>query len=186
MKQRRGLLLILLAAALLSALFASLGTWQLQRMEWKHALIARIETRAYAAPVPAPMAQDWPAIQAAPQDYEYGTETQSADGSRAAYIKAKPGSQGKGFGTLMQMVSADEYRGGRWKLSARLRTADAHKAQMWMRVDGPDQSMKAFDNMDDRPITGDTDWKRYEIVLDVPSDSIAVAFGFFLFGSGQV
>lgn len=71
MKARRGLLLILLAAALLSALFASLGTWQLQRMEWKQALIARIEARAHAAPASAPALQAWPAIQAAPQDYEY-------------------------------------------------------------------------------------------------------------------
>jgi hypothetical protein len=27
---------------------------------------------------------------------------------------------------------------------------------------------------------------RYEIVLDVPQDSVAVAFGFFLFGGGEV
>ena len=88
--------------------------------------------------------------------------------------------------TKSRLQYADEYRGGRWKLSARIRTADAHKAQMWMRVDGPGGTMKAFDNMDDRPITGDTGWKRYEIVLDVPADSTAVAFGFFLFGGGQV
>ena len=128
----------------------------------------------------------WMVAGNAPQDYEYGTEVQPADGSRAAFIKSKPAAEGKGFGTLMQMVGADEYRGGRWKLSARIRTADAHKAQMWMRVDGPGGTMKAFDNMDDRPITGDSGWKRYEIVLDVPADSTAVAFGFFLFGGGQV
>ena len=145
------------------------------------ALIAGVSLAASAAP-PA----GWMVAGNAPQDYEYGTEVQPADGSRAAFIKSKPASEGKGFGTLMQMVGADEYRGGRWKLSARIRTADAHKAQMWMRVDGPGGTMKAFDNMDDRPITGDSGWKRYEIVLDVPADSTAVAFGFFLFGGGQV
>src|SRR6185503_17730534 len=96
------------------------------------ALIAGVSLAASAAP-PA----GWMVAGNAPQDYEYGTEVQPADGSRAAFIKSKPASEGKGFGTLMQMVGADEYRGGRWKLSARIRTADAHKAQMWMRVDGP-------------------------------------------------
>lgn len=145
------------------------------------ALLAAVSLAASAAP-PA----GWMVAGNAPQDYEYGTEVQPADGSHAAYIKSKPSAEGKGFGTLMQMVGADEYRGGRWKLSARIRTADANKAQMWMRVDGPGNTMKAFDNMDDRPITGNSGWKRYEIVLEVPADSTAVAFGFFLFGGGQV
>jgi hypothetical protein len=86
----------------------------------------------------------------------------------------------------MQMFAADDYRGGRWKLTARMRTKDAKKAQLWMRVDGPDRKMNAFDNMNDRPASGDSDWRRYEIVLDVAPDSVAVAFGFFLEGSGQV
>ena len=145
------------------------------------ALIASLSLGASAAAPPG-----WMVAGNAPQDYEYGTEAQAGDGSRSAFIKAKPSAEGKGFGTLMQMVSADAYRGSRWKLSARMRTDQAHKAQMWMRVDGPDNTMKAFDNMDDRPVTGNTDWKRYEIVLDVPPDSTGVAFGFFLFGTGQV
>ena len=60
-----------------------------------------------------------------------------ATASKSAFIKAETiEPKGDGFGTLMQMISADEYRGGRWKLTARMRTEDAHKAQMWMRVDG--------------------------------------------------
>lgn len=35
-------------------LLVSLGVWQLQRLEWKRELIARVEQRAYAPPVPAP------------------------------------------------------------------------------------------------------------------------------------
>ena len=145
------------------------------------ALLAGLSLAASAAAPPG-----WMVAGNAPQDYEYGTESKAEDGSRSAFIKAKSSADGKGFGTLMQMISAGEYRGGRWKLSARMRTDGAHKAQMWMRVDGPDNAMKAFDNMDDRPVTGDTGWKTYEIVLDVPQDSVAVAFGFFLFGDGEV
>ncbi|HEU5135111.1 MAG TPA: hypothetical protein VFU13_08215 [Steroidobacteraceae bacterium] len=129
----------------------------------------------------------WMVAGSAPGDYEFGTEdAKAADGSKSAYIKSKPDAKGSGFGTLMQMFAADDYRGGRWKLTARMRTEDATKAQLWMRVDGPDNKMNAFDNMDDRPATGDSEWKRYEVVLDVAPDSVAVAFGFFLFGGGQV
>ncbi len=98
----------------------------------------------------------WMVAGNAPKDYDFGTDVQAADGSKSAFIKAKASAASSGFGTLMQMVSADEYRGGRWKLSARMRTDDAIKAQMWMRVDGPNAAMYAFDNMDDRPVSGDT------------------------------
>jgi hypothetical protein len=42
------------------------------------------------------------------------------------------------------------------------------------------------DNMDSRPITNTADWRRYEIVLDVPQSATSIAFGFFLWGSGTV
>jgi hypothetical protein len=123
----------------------------------------------------------------APANYEFGIDAEnSTDGSNSAFIKAKAEAKQTGFGTLMQMFSAEDYRGGRWKLSARMRTVDATKAQLWMRVDGPDRKINAFDNMDDRPVSGDSEWRRYEVVLDVAPDSIAVAFGFFLMGGGQV
>ena len=56
-----------------------------------------------------------------------------------------------------------------------------------MRVDGAkkDETL-AFDNMQDRAIKGTTDWKKYEIVLDVPENSEMVAFGLLLSGKGQV
>lgn len=129
----------------------------------------------------------WIVAGSAPKDYEFDTDAvQVAGGQKSAHIKGKPGAAESGFGTLMQMFAADEYRGGRWKLSARMRTQDARKAQLWMRVDGPDQKMHGFDNMDDRPVTGTSEWSLYEIVLDVPKDSVAIAFGFFLSGRGEV
>ncbi|RCW72777.1 SURF1 family protein [Pseudorhodoferax soli] len=71
MRPARGLLWVLLAAALLSAVFVALGTWQVQRLGWKKGLIARTEARVSAAPVAPPDLRAWPAIQAAPVDFEY-------------------------------------------------------------------------------------------------------------------
>lgn len=51
-------------SALLATAFAgfvALGVWQLQRMAWKHALIARVEARIHAVPMAPPHAT-WPTV----------------------------------------------------------------------------------------------------------------------------
>jgi hypothetical protein len=129
----------------------------------------------------------WIVAGSAPKDFEFSRDSNEAwQGHNSALIAAKPGVVSNGFGTLMQTISAENYRGGRWRLSGYLKTADAARAQMWMRVDATDRSVVSFDNMDARPITGTTDWTRYEIVLNVPSNSADVAFGFLLTQSGKV
>ncbi|WP_343061317.1 SURF1 family protein [Novosphingobium flavum] len=40
--------------AVLTAVFVLLGLWQVQRMGWKHALIAKVDARIHAAPVSLP------------------------------------------------------------------------------------------------------------------------------------
>jgi hypothetical protein len=47
-----------------------------------------------------------------------------------------------------------------------------------MRVDKESKHV-AFDNMHDRPITGSSDWKKYDVVLDVPQDSTGISFGYY-------
>jgi hypothetical protein len=129
----------------------------------------------------------WVVAGSAPQNYEFSRDSSATRNSRySASIAAKPGVSSTGFGTLMQMISAENYRGGRWRLSAWLKTSNATRAQLWMRVDGSDHKAVAFDNMDARPITGTTEWTRHEIVLDVPPDSADIAFGFLLTQAGKV
>ncbi len=41
-------------------LFVGLGIWQIERLQWKLALIARVDARVHAAPVPAPGRNEWP------------------------------------------------------------------------------------------------------------------------------
>ncbi|MCY9516622.1 helix-turn-helix domain-containing protein [Paenibacillus apiarius] len=57
---------------------------------------------------------------------------------------------------------------------------------LWMRVDGKDEEVLSFDNMEGRPIQGTTEWALYSIVLDVPLHAEAIAFGAFLCGPGHV
>ena len=61
------------------------------------------------------------------------------------------------------------------------------KAGLWLRVDGANSGKSlAFDNMHDRSVTGNTDWKKYEIVLDVPLNASKIAYGALLAGTGQI
>jgi hypothetical protein len=87
----------------------------------------------------------------------------------------------------MQRFKADRFRDTRLRLSAYIRTAEVESwAALWMRVDGPDDETLAFDNMQDRPISGTLDWRLFRIVLDVPETAAVVAFGLLLEGSGRV
>lgn len=59
-------------AALLTLAFAgfcALGIWQLQRLEWKRELIARVEARVHAPPVAAPGPAQWPELNARNSEY---------------------------------------------------------------------------------------------------------------------
>lgn len=55
------ILLATLVVAMVAGLVA-LGVWQLQRRTWKLALIAQVEARLAAVPVPAPGPERWPRI----------------------------------------------------------------------------------------------------------------------------
>ncbi len=59
----------LLFVALAFAGFVALGLWQVQRLHWKHALVARVDSRIHAAAVPAPARARWPAVTAESDEY---------------------------------------------------------------------------------------------------------------------
>jgi hypothetical protein len=121
-----------------------------------------------------------------PQNYEMGTDTAvKHSGNASAYIKFI-GAKAEGFGTLMQTFTADNYRGKRVRMSAWMKTENAASAQLWMRVDGLETRMLGFDNMNNRAVTGTTEWKRYEITLDVPGNAVDIAFGTLAAGKGQL
>jgi erythromycin esterase len=113
-------------------------------------------------------------------EYAIGLDTKTfKSGGAAAFIRADKAGQGA---VLTQMVAPGEMAGKRVRFSAQVKTKGADPgAGLWMRVDNPDGS-PSFDNMNDRRVTGDTDWAKQEIVLDVPADATGIAFGIILFG----
>lgn len=112
------------------------------------------------------------------------------DAEDAAFIHSE-GKEPVGFGTLMRSLQPDPYRGERLEMTASLRTRDvAHRAGLWLRVDGPARSghepLLRFDDMSGRPIRGTTEWARHRIVLDVPRNAAGIAYGILLHGPGDI
>jgi WD40 repeat protein len=128
------------------------------------------------------LAEGWSG--AASDDYEKALDTTVRHGGRASVrIKSKVPAP-TGFGGVAQTFRADDYRGKRLRLSGYVKTKDAEKgAWLWMGLGC--ETEYVLDKMHDRLITGTRDWKRYDIVLDVPKDAYNIRFGVSLTGAGQ-
>ena len=129
--------------------------------------------------------QNWFPAGSHPQDYYMGGDPMVSQGAEnSGYIKSKV-SEIDGFGTWMTQIKADTYLGKEIRLSAFVKTKDVDTwVGLWMRVDGNETTL-SFDNMEDRPITGTSDWRKYEIVLDVPEGSSSIYYGILLAGTGE-
>jgi surfeit locus 1 family protein len=100
------LVVLVACAALAFAGFVALGTWQLRRLQWKLALIERVEQRAHAAPVPAPGPDRWPDVSVLSDEYRRVRVTGS-------YL----------YGLTAKVQAATELGSGYWLLTP-LRQAD--------------------------------------------------------------
>lgn len=86
----------------LVAVFAALGTWQVQRLFWKLDLIARVEARIHAEPVPAPSGT----IDAAEDEYRRVTATGLFDHAKSVLVQAVT-ERGAGFWVVTPLRQAD-------------------------------------------------------------------------------
>jgi hypothetical protein len=96
--------------------------------------------------------------------FEIGLDSdEKHSGTRSAYIKSVV-SKPTEFGELSQTFVTNNYFGKRIKMSAWVKSRlTSGTTQLWIRVDGEWTTDKpgCFDNMEDRPITGDTNWSQY-------------------------
>ncbi|HEV7247033.1 MAG TPA: SURF1 family protein [Shinella sp.] len=92
---------------LLVAVFLALGTWQVQRLFWKLDLIARVESRVHAEPVPAPGRAEWPAISPEKDEYRRVTATGLFQHDKTVLVQAVT-ERGAGFWVLTPLRLPDE------------------------------------------------------------------------------
>jgi surfeit locus 1 family protein len=64
-------IVLAVCAALLFTGFAALGTWQVYRLQWKLALIERVDQRVHAAAIPAPAPDCWAQVSAENDEYRH-------------------------------------------------------------------------------------------------------------------
>lgn len=133
--------------------------------------------------------EGWFKAGSSPKSYDIGIENKVGNaGENAAYIKSNQENV-NGFGTIMQNFSAEKYLNKRVRFSGYIKSKNvAESAGLWMRIDGKENPTKplGFDNMENRPIKGTNNWKKYDVVLDVPSNSNLINIGILLAGTGEV
>ena len=123
-----------------------------------------------------------------PESYNIGIEKSKAqNGRKSAFLMSNYAAADQ-FGTLMQSCDAKEYTGKKIKMSGFIKSENVIDwSGMWLRIDSTHNSTsKYLDNMKNRQIKGNTDWTKYEIILDVPENSYSMNFGILLAGSGKV
>jgi surfeit locus 1 family protein len=117
------LVLLLLAVTLFAGLLA-LGVWQLQRLQWKLALIDRIEQRVHAAPVAPPGPSQWLTINRESNEYSRVQVTGRFDHNRATLVRAST-ELGRGFWVVTPLQTST----GFWVLVNRGFVASADSEQ---------------------------------------------------------
>lgn len=104
-----------------------------------------------------------------------------------AHVRAVAGATTDKFGTYMDTISAVSYRGKRVRLRGVVETSNVTgSAGLWLRVDGADKKMLAFDNMGKRRLEGTRPPSEQSVVLDVANEANEIAFGVLISGEGEV
>lgn len=95
-----------IGAALLFAVFAALGTWQVKRLFWKLDLIERVDQRVSAPAVAAPGPAQWPSLNTADDEYRHVQARGTFLHERETLVQAVT-VMGSGFWVLTPLRLAD-------------------------------------------------------------------------------
>jgi AraC-like DNA-binding protein len=123
------------------------------------------------------------------KSYEISTDHENSyHGANTILIKSRPIKLEFGtFYTIMQQFKATNYIGKRIRFSGYIRSEVALGwGGLWMRINNNTSGILKLDNMQNRPIKGNTDWNYYSIVLDVPENSSIINIGVLLNGTGKL
>ncbi len=111
----------------------------------------------------------------------------ASDGRFSLSIEPDPAGTTRRFGACFSAIPTD-FSGSEITLKAFLKTENISEdgmAGLWMRIDGEGE-MLAFDNMQDRPVKGTTDWKEYTVTLSLSDEAKTVNIGGLMTGTGKM
>lgn len=99
--------LVLLAAVLCAGLM-TLCVWQVQRLQWKLALIERVGQRVSAVPMPAPGPPEWSGISREASEYQRVQVSGRFDHSRQTLVRAST-DLGRGFWVMTPLQTPEGF-----------------------------------------------------------------------------
>lgn len=130
----------------------------------------------------------WMKVGSKPEHYIVGTDNKNVyTNKKSMFIQGMYECNEKDFGTVMQNIGAKNYLNKRLKLSVHLKSNDWQGwAGIWLRTNDKKNKVLTFENTQNRPIKGTTDWQLQEIVLDIPQTTDYIAFGIITSGKGML
>jgi surfeit locus 1 family protein len=96
--------LLLVVAGVLCAGLIGLGVWQVERLSWKLALIAKVERRVHAAPVAAPGPERWGQVTADSDGYRHVVAAGQYRDDATVFVQAVT-ERGPGFWAMTPLAT---------------------------------------------------------------------------------
>ena len=95
---------------------------------------------------------------------------------------------GNSFGVFTGTLPVETFAGKNVEYKGWIKTKEVKNgyAGLWLRVDGENRAMLGFDNMNDRGLTGDNEWKQVSIKIDVGKEAVNINYGGIFPGEGTV
>lgn len=121
-------------------------------------------------------------------NYEISRDTSVRhQGLASAYLRSKvPNPTGPNNTFLRQVVGVTDYLNKRVRFSVYAKTENVEYVNFWMQMAGEGGLVMNDDRMANRPLTGSLDWRRYDLVLDVPQGTHQIVLGISLKGRGHL
>jgi erythromycin esterase-like protein len=154
---------------------------------WFSDLTVELDGQRYTASEPNLDVSRWPAASSGGPGYGGQPDsTVTHDGHASLRIRYTPPSSGpQSFGVATGTFPVADAVGKRVRFSGYIKTDSITRgyAGLWWRVDGASGTLM-LDNMSRRPVTGTTDWQRYDIDVEVSPGAKNINFGLLHPGDG--
>jgi hypothetical protein len=126
-----------------------------------------------------------------PNAYDYSAEATGAyEGKAGARVRSKsPFDGGDKYTLLEQYVDAEQFVAKRVRVTGYVKGNEVSGiAGLFLRTYEPRGIQRVVDlsRLEGMAVTGTSDWRKYEVVMDVPAYSYAISYGLSITGEGEV
>ena len=130
----------------------------------------------------------WHKTGSKPSSYKTGVDLNIFKTGQKSVVIESQENNIDGFVAIAQACNARSFLGTRIKMTSYIKSENLTDwAGMWLRIDSKSgEEVLGFDNMQDRPVTGTSDWTKYQIIMEVPAASGSLKYGVLMSGTGKI